>query len=205
MRDIKEVKEKIINLLGSVERKGIDKIIKYLSESDFFIAPASTRFHGNYQGGLAEHSLNVYQIFKRKNKEYDFGLSEDTIKIVSLLHDVCKINFYTVYDKNVNTAGPGEKPKWVKMPAYGVNDLLPIGHGEKSVIILQQFITLTKEEVLMIRWHMGGYESKENLNNVSAAWNMCKAATALHTADLESSYILEDHIEPGKDGQLKFK
>ena len=162
MKDIQEVKEKIINLLNNTERTGMPRLIKYLEESDFFVAPASTRFHGNYEGGLAEHSLNVYEIFKRKNIEYDFGLSEDTMKIAALLHDVCKINFYTVYDKNVNIAGAGEKPKWVKQPAYGVNDLIPIGHGEKSVIILQQFMKLTKEETILIRWHMGGYEPKEN-------------------------------------------
>ena len=205
MKDIQEVKEKIINLLNNTERTGMPRLIKYLEESDFFVAPASTRFHGNYEGGLAEHSLNVYEIFKRKNIEYDFGLSEDTMKIAALLHDVCKINFYTVYDKNVNIAGAGEKPKWVKQPAYGVNDLIPIGHGEKSVIILQQFMKLTKEETILIRWHMGGYEPKENYNNVSAAWNMYKSAVALHTADLEASYILEEHREPGEDkNQIKF-
>ncbi len=206
MKDIQEVKEKIIGLLSSTERKGMDRIIKYLEESDFFVAPASTRFHGNYSGGLAEHSLDVYEIFKRKNIEYDLGLSEDTMKIVALLHDTCKINFYTVYDKNVNIAGAGEKPKWIKTPAYGVNDLFPVGHGEKSVIVLQQFIRLTKDEVILIRWHMGGYEPSQNYNNISNAWNMCKAGVALHTADLESSYILEDHFEPGENNnQVKIK
>ena len=206
MKDIEEVKLKIIAILSRVERKGMENVIKYLEESDFFVAPASTRFHGNYAGGLAEHSLNVYEIFKRKNIEYDFGLSDDTTAIAALLHDVCKINFYTVYDKNVNVAGPGEKPKWIKTPAYGVNDIFPVGHGEKSVIILQRLMALTREEIILIRWHMGGYEPKENLNNVSAAWNLYKAGVALHTADLESSYLLEDHIEPGQDSnQLRFK
>jgi hypothetical protein len=133
------------------------------------------------------------------------GLSDDTVAIVSLLHDVCKIDFYTVYDKNVNIAGPGEKPKWVKMPAYGVKDSFPYGHGEKSVAILQYLIRLGRDEAIMIRWHMGGFEPKENHNNISEAWNMYKAGVALHTADLEASYILEEHIEPGKDGQIKFK
>lgn len=205
MKEIQQVKKEIISLLINIQRNGIDRVIKYLEESDFFVAPASTKYHGNYEGGLAEHSLNVYEVFKRKNVEYDLGLTEDTIRIVSILHDVCKINFYTVYDKNVNTAGPGEKPKWIKMPAYGVNDLFPVGHGEKSIIILQQFIRLTKEEIMMIRWHMGGYESKENYNNVSSAWNLCKAGVALHTADLEASYILEEHFEPGDNGQLKIR
>lgn len=206
MKDIQEVKKTVIELLNSTGRKGIDKAIKYMEESDFFVAPASTRFHGNYSGGLAEHSLNVYEIFKRKNVEYDLGLSEDTMKIVALLHDMCKINFYTVYDKNVNIAGAGKKPKWIKMPAYGVNDLFPVGHGEKSIIILQHFIRLSKEEIFMIRWHMGGYEPSQNYNNISNTWNMCKAGVALHTADLESSYILEEHFEPGEDkAQTKLK
>jgi hypothetical protein len=206
VRDIQEVKSKIISILSNVNRKGIENVIKYLEESDFFVAPASTRFHGNYQGGLAEHSLNVHEIFKRKNIEYDLGLSEDTMAITALLHDICKVDFYTVYDKNVNIAGPGEKPKWVKQPAYGVNDTFPVGHGEKSVIILQRLIALTREELILIRWHMGGYEPKENLNTISAAWNLYKAGVALHTADLESSYILEDHFEPGENpNQLKMK
>lgn len=206
MRNIEDVKDQIINLLSNTERKGMDNIIKYLIESDFFVAPASTKYHGNYAGGLAQHSLNVYNLFKKKNKEYDFGLSDDTLAITALLHDLCKVNFYTVYDKNVNTAASGEKPKWAKIPAYGVNDLFPVGHGEKSVIILQQFIRLTKSEVIIIRWHMGGFEPSQSYNNISASWNICNAAVALHTADLESSYILEDHFEPGEDNsQIKFK
>lgn len=189
-----EIKAKIIELLMSTERKGIDRVIKYLESSDFFEAPASTRYHGNYKGGLAEHSLNVYEIFKKKNVEYDFGLSDDTVKIVALLHDLCKANFYTVSSRNVKKNG-----KWIQVPYYAVDDQSPFGHGEKSVIILQQFIKLSKEEVLMIRWHMGGYEPSQNYNNISNAWNMCKAGVALHTADLESSYILETHFEPGEN------
>lgn len=154
---------------------------------------------------MAEHSLNVYETFNRKNKEYDFGLSYDTVAITSLLHDVCKVNFYTTYIKNVNIAGVGEKPVWRKQEVYGVDDQMPAGHGEKSVFILRQFINLTKEEVLLIRWHMGGYEPKENYNHISKAWNMYKAGVALHTADLEASYILETHVEPGENpNQLKF-
>ncbi|UZQ51607.1 HD domain-containing protein [Clostridium kluyveri] len=196
-----EIKAKIIELLSSTQRKGIDKVIKYLEDSDFFEAPASTRYHGNYKGGLAEHSLNVYEIFKRKNEIYDFGLSEDTVKIVALLHDICKTNFYTVSTRNVKKNG-----KWIQVPYYAVDDQVPFGHGEKSVILLQQFIRLSKEEVIMIRWHMGGYEPSQNYNSVSSAWNICKAGVALHTADLESSYILETHLEPGESTkQMSFK
>lgn len=204
MKDINSVKQQILDILKNVKRKNIESVINFLVEGDFFTAPASTRFHGNFEGGLAEHSLNVYEIFKRKNEIYDLGLSEDTVTIVSLLHDICKVDFYTVYDKNVNIAKAGEKPRWVKMPAYGVNDLFPAGHGEKSVIILQRLIGITREESLIIRWHMGGYEPKENYNSISIAWNMYKAGAALHTADLESSYILETHVEPGENpNQIK--
>lgn len=196
-----EIKDKIIELLSSTERKGIDKVIKYLEGSDFFEAPASTRYHGNYKGGLAEHSLNVYEIFKKKNEIYDFGLSDDTVKITALLHDICKTNFYTVSSRNMKKDG-----KWIKVPYYTVDDQVPFGHGEKSVILLQQFIRLSKEEVIIIRWHMGSYEPKENYNYISNSWNICKAGVALHTADLESSYILETHFEPGESAkQMSFK
>lgn len=189
-----EIKNKIIGLLSSVERNSMTRLIKYLEDSDFFEAPASTRYHGNYKGGLAEHSLNVYEIFKKKNVEYDFGLSDDTVKITALLHDLCKANFYTVSSKNVKKDG-----RWIKVPYYAVDDQIPFGHGEKSVILLQQFIRLSKEEILIIRWHMGGYEPSQNYNSISKAWNICKAGVALHTADLESSYILETHFEPGEN------
>ena len=120
-----EIKDKIIKLLSSTERKSIDKVIKYLEGSDFFEAPASTRYHGNYKGGLAEHSLNVYEIFKKKNEIYDFGLSDDTVKITALLHDICKTNFYTVSSRNMKKDG-----KWIKVPYYAVDDQVPFGHGE---------------------------------------------------------------------------
>jgi hypothetical protein len=196
-----EIKLKIIELLGSTERKGIDRVIKFLESSDFFEAPASTRYHGNYKGGLAEHSLNVYEIFKKKNIEYDFGLSDDTVKITTLLHDICKANFYTVSSRNMKKDG-----KWIQVPYYAVDDQVPFGHGEKSVIMLQQFIKLSREEVIIIRWHMGGYEPSQNYNSISKAWNICKAGCGLHTADLESSYILETHFEPGESTkQMSFK
>ena len=191
-KDIASIKDQIMNLLSNVTRPGMGKLITYLEQdTDFFIAPASTRFHGNYMGGLAEHSLNVYELFKKKNEQYDFGLSDDSVVIVSLLHDLCKANYYVESTRNVKKDG-----KWVQVPYYSVEDQTPFGHGEKSVILLQQFIRLSKEEVTLIRWHMGGYEPKENYNYVSAAWNMYKAGVALHTADLEASYILEKHVEP---------
>lgn len=187
-----QVKEEIIEILRATNREGIEDVIKYLEETDFFVAPASTRFHGNYDGGLAEHSLNVYKLLQAKNKQFDLGLAEDTIAITALLHDVCKINLYHKAMKNRQNP---KTLKWEKYQGYGYEDSFPVGHGEKSVIQLMHFIRLKKQEIAMIRWHMGGYEDKSQQNNLSAAWNMYPAGTALHTADLESSYILEEHKE----------
>lgn len=183
-------KEKFINLLLSTNREGIEKFIKWLDGTDFFTAPASTRFHSNYEGGLCQHSLNVYEIFKKKCQDNNVEMQEDNIIIAALLHDICKANFYVETTRNVKKDG-----KWIQVPYYTVEDKNPLGHGEKSCLILQTFIKLTKEELYCIRWHMGGYEPKENLNTVSAAWNMCKPAVLLHTADLEASYLMEEHRE----------
>lgn len=202
MKDIQEVKGEIINLLNSTERKGIDKVIKYLEESDFFVAPASTKYHGNYDGGLAEHSLNVRDLLKEKNERYNLGLGEDTINITGLLHDFCKINFYnkqTCWRKNDNN-------RWESYEGYKVQDDFPIGHGEKTVIMLQCFIRLTREEIIMMRWHMGNTEPKELLMTIGNAYSIVPAAVALHTADMEASYLLEEHFEPGENNnQMKFK
>lgn len=202
MKDIQEVKEKIISLLSSTERKGIDRVIKYLEESDFFVAPASTKYHGNYDGGLAEHSLNVRNLLKEKNEKFNLGLGEDTINIVGLLHDFCKINFYNkqaCWRKN-------DANRWESYDGYKVQDDFPIGHGEKSIIMLQCFIGLKKEEILMIRWHMGNSEPKEMQMNIGNAYKLVPAAAALHTADMEASYLLEEHIEPGQDpNQIRMK
>lgn len=202
MKDVQEVKSKIIELLSSTGRTGIERVIKYMEESDFFVAPASTKYHGNYDGGLAEHSLNVYELFKEKNERFNLGLSEETVIIAPILHDFCKINFYnkqTCWRKN-------DSNRWESYDGYKVQDDFPIGHGEKSIIMLQCFIRLTKEEILMIRWHMGNSEPNEMQMNISNAYKLVPAAAALHTADMEASYLLEEHIEPGEDpNQIKMK
>lgn len=182
--------EKFIELLRKTRREGIENLIKWLMGTDFFSAPASTRFHSNYEGGLCQHSLNVYEVFSKKCKDNRIGLSEDNIIIAALLHDICKANYYIATTRNVNKDG-----KWIKVPYYSVEDQNPLGHGEKSCLILQTFIKLTKEELYSIRWHMGGYEPKENLNTISTAWNVCRPAVLLHTADLEASYLMEEHRE----------
>lgn len=185
-----------IGLLKTVDRPGIDKLIEWLEKTDFFKAPASTKLHGDHEGGLVEHSLNVYKILDSKvkfSKPFDMAINynEDTIKIVSLLHDVCKINYYQTDFRNVKN----EKGVWERVPYYKVNDTLPYGHGEKSVMMISKFIDLTMPEMYAIRWHMGFTEPKKLYGTISEAFNRCPLALALHEADLEASYILEKKEE----------
>lgn len=180
--NLDEKKKRYIELLEESDRKGIDDLIKWLEKSDFFEAPASTKYHNSFEGGLLAHSLNVYD--NLINADLDHG--KDTLIIVSLLHDICKANFYSTSQRNVKKDG-----KWIQEPYYTIDDQFPIGHGEKSVIIAMRFIELTEEEIAAIRWHMGAYEPKENYNSLAAAFNKYPLALKLHIADLKATYINE--------------
>ena len=181
------MKERFLELLRSTNREGIEELIKFLESSDFFTAPASTKFHGDYEGGLLEHSLKVYDILyeKVKNPGIDLNVSEDTIKIVALLHDICKVNFYKIDYRNAKNA----LGVWEKVPYYTVEDTIPYGHGEKSVMMLTEYIKLTGEEKYAIRWHMGFSEPKENYAPLGLAFKKYPLALMLHEADLEASYF----------------
>lgn len=183
---MEETKGRILELLKSTERPGIDKVIEFLESSDFFTAPASTKYHSSYAGGLADHSLNVYKIFEHKNRIYKLNLETPTIIICGLLHDICKVNFYKKGSRNVKEYG-----QWIAKEIWEVEDTNPLGHGEKSVIILQQWITLTQFELMAIRWHMGLSEGKDSSLSLHAAWDVMPGIILLHTADVESSYLIE--------------
>lgn len=183
------MKEKFIELLRSTKRDGIDELISFLEKTDFFKAPASTKFHGSHEEGLLEHSLKVYEIldYKAKNNVLNLQISDDTIKIVSLLHDICKVNFYKVDYRNAkNSLG-----EWEKVPYYTVDDLIPYGHGEKSVMMISEYLKLTPEEKYSIRWHMGYTEPKELYNTIGAAYKKYPLALLMHEADLESTYFFD--------------
>ena len=177
----------------NVKREGADKLLAYLTSdaSDFFRAPASTRFHGAYPGGLLEHSLNVYDclcdILARPRYKEVYGVSypEESIAISALLHDLCKVNFYVESTRNVKENGV-----WKEVPFYTINDRLPYGHGEKSVYIISGFMKLTRDEAFAIRYHMG-FSGNEDANSVGTAFQMFPLAFALSTADMEASYFLE--------------
>lgn len=196
-----EVREKIITALKEVKRKGIENLIDYISnKSDFFTAPASAKYHSNYETGLAEHSWLVRELFDGKNKQFQLGLPEDTITICSIGHDLCKCNFYKKGFKNVkdgkkmNNFGK-EVDNWVEKEVWEIDDQLPLSHGHKSIILLQRFIPLSEFEVLAIAWHMGLPEEYEMKMAYSKACEKYPAIIALHTADVESSYLLEKIIK----------
>lgn len=182
------MEKKILRELASVNRPGIPALFDFLRTSDFFEAPASTEFHLCCPGGLAQHSMNVYMELKSINEKYSLHLCEDSIVICALLHDICKTNFYAREKRNKKVDG-----KWEEREVYVVRDSAPLGHGEKSVIILQKFIALTHDEQLAIRWHMGawdtdGYSQKRTLGQ---AIDGCKLLKALMLADQSASYFLE--------------
>lgn len=192
---IENNKQQIIDIYRNyVKREGSDKLLDYLiNKSDFFTAPASTRFHGAYDGGLAQHSLNVYNCFKaylerdRVRELYNLNASDETIAVCALLHDICKVNVYTRGTRNVKNEETGQ---WEKVPTFFFNDGLPYGHGEKSVYMITGFMRLTREEAFAIRYHMG-FSGEENANNVGKAFEMFPLAFALSTADMEATYFLD--------------
>ena len=183
------MKEEFRNLLLSVNREGMDKLLEFIDATDFYTAPASTRFHGSYEGGLLEHSLKVYEILKEKVKHtpIEMEVSEDTLIISALLHDICKVKYYKVDYRNAKN----DRGEWEKVPYYTVEDTIPYGHGEKSVMMLTEYIKLTPEEKYAIRWHMGFTEPKEQYSTISAAYKKYPLALLLHEADLESTYFFD--------------
>ncbi len=183
------MKEEFIKLLKTINRDGIDEIIAFLEKSDFFKAPASTRFHGSHEGGLMEHSMKVYEILVHKvnNSVIPIEVKSETLIIIALLHDICKTNFYKVDYRN----SKNEYGEWVKVPYYTIEDTIPYGHGEKSVMMITEFMKLTSEEKYCIRWHMGFTEPKELYGTIGEAYKKYPLALLLHEADLEASYFYD--------------
>lgn len=163
--------------------------MEYLNKTDFYTAPASTKYHESYDGGLVEHS---YKVFKQLQAEvhsyqlnYDGVINPESVAIVGLFHDLCKMGFYKKEMRNTKD----ESGKWIQVPYYTVDDQFPFGHGDKSVILLREFIDLTIDEMLAIRWHMGGFEPKENHSSIGKAYEMCPLAVLLQVADMKATYL----------------
>lgn len=192
-------KEKFIDIYNAyIKREGADKLLEWLTSpaSDFFTAPASTRYHNAWEGGLCAHSLNVYECLRdylgREKVKKEFGLlySPESIAIVALLHDLCKVNIYKVSTRNVKD----EFGRWKTVPYYEFDDQLPYGHGEKSVYMISAYMKLTREEAFAIRYHMG-FSEEGNARNVGAAFEKFPLALALSIADTEAAYYVETERE----------
>ncbi len=192
------VKEEFIEVYkNKITRDGSIKLLDWLEKSDFFTAPASTRRHSAYEGGLAKHSLNVYmRLIKLLESEYGDNwkdtVSEESVAIMGLLHDICKVNTYVVDMRNVKVDGA-----WIQKPYYKVEDSLPYGHGEKSVYMISGFMRLTREEALAINWHMGEYDNRVMngsymLSDVFYKYPICFLT---HLADLTATYLDEEVSE----------
>ncbi len=190
------VKEEFIEVFEkNITRDGNKELLKWLLSSDFFTAPASTKFHSAYEGGLAEHSLKVYKRFLKMiiseyGDNYTNVISNESIALIGLLHDVCKVHCYKVDYRNVKD----ENGNWTKQPYYTFDEELPYGHGEKSVYIISSFVKLTREEAIAINWHMGGFDARVRNGgaSLSDAYYKFPIAAIFNSADTLSTYLDEE-------------
>ncbi len=200
--------------MARVKRPGVDKLMDYIRKSDFYTAPASTKFHLSCEGGLLQHSLNVLDALRGlldENQVNEDGtemwfyivaghpviqISDESLIIIALLHDICKTYFYSTSTRNVKNEKTG---KWEKVPFYTVNDLMPLGHGPKSAMLVKNYIHLTSEEMYAIWWHMGFTDQNTDTLSLTAAIQKYPIIWALHTADMMASSFMEDK-DGNKDG-----
>ena len=192
------MKNRYIELWQSVKRDGVPELLAWLETTDFYTAPCSTKYHLSREGGLLEHSMNVY-VALNDSLHYRgtdaLKTDQESVIISALAHDFCKINFYGIEMKNVQD----DKGKWSKQPRYIVKDQFPFGHGEKSALFVNRFIKLRVSEHMAIRWHMGGFtpgiQDWSLSQGIGDAFRAYPLALFLHLADMEATYALE-----GKEG-----
>ena len=191
---LEEIKDEFLQIYyDNIERDGAEALLDYLERSDFFTAPASSRSHSAYEGGLCQHSINVYKRFV-KLLENEYGqnwenvISKESVAIIALLHDICKVNYYATELRNVKKDG-----QWVQEPFYKIEDALPYGHGEKSVYMISGFMKLTREEAMEINWHMGGFDprAKDFSLMLSNVYYKYPTAFIFHIADNMATYLDE--------------
>lgn len=191
--------------LAKVQRPGMDKLLEYIQKSDFYKAPASTKYHLAAPGGLLQHSLNVLDALRgllswRSDGVWEYRaagkvvdtIPDDSVIMMALLHDICKTHFYGTSTRNQKNDNTG---KWEKVPFYTVNDMMPLGHGPKSAMIVKQYTTLTSQEMYAIWHHMGMNGNYENDNAVGKSIEMYPAVLALQTADMMASRFMEGEKE----------
>lgn len=182
---------------ANIKREGGDRFLEWLESTDFFTCPASTKFHSNFEGGLCEHSINVYKrlvalVKAEYGAEYQRVVSDESLAIMGLLHDVCKVDTYKTEYRNVKVDGV-----WTQQPYFSVQDDLPYGHGEKSVYMINGYIHLTREEAMAINWHMSGFDVRVKGGSyaISDAYYKYPVAVLLAMADMMASYLDEKIVK----------
>ena len=195
--DSKYIKEEFIAIYReNIKRPGADKLLEYLLSSDFFIAPASSKYHNNFEGGLAEHSINVYKRLKKLIDNEDSmykKYNDESIAIIGLLHDLCKINFYKLDYKNQKING-----QWESVQYYKIDEVYPFGHGEKSVYIINRYMALNPIEALAINWHMGPYDQRvkgQSPQTLEQAFKIDKICFLTYVADSMATYLDEESTD----------
>lgn len=188
-----ENREKFMELMRKTERAGVEDMLKWLDTTDFYSAPASTRYHGSYPGGLVQHTLNVAYELKQLVDFYEVEIPKDSILICALGHDFCKINTYKETIVNVPPQR-SKSGKWEQQQGYKKDEYLKLGHGAKSLSTLQDFITLKDYEKEAIYWHMGAFDLGQynNINDLSKTFEENPLAFLLHIADMCVTYIIEN-------------
>ena len=191
-----ENREKFMELMRKTERAGVEDMLKWLDTTDFYSAPASTRYYGSYPGGLVQHTLNVAYELKQLVDFYDMKIPKDSILICALGHDFCKINTYKETIVNVPPQRT-KSGKWEQQQGYKKDEYLKLGHGAKSLSTLQDFITLKDYEKEAIYWHMGAFDLGQynNINDLSKTFEENPLAFLLHIADMCVTYIIENERE----------
>ncbi|MDR0384401.1 MAG: HD domain-containing protein [Christensenellaceae bacterium] len=186
-----EAREEFIQIYTqNIKREGAAELLEFIKTTDFFTSPASTRFHGNFEGGLLQHSIKVYKRLVKLVQDENIDISPESVAIIALLHDICKANTYKIEMRNSKVNN-----EWVKVPYYTYNDSLPYGHGEKSVYIVSGFMKLTRDEAMSINWHMGAFDARNNnltSSTLAKAFQMYPIAFLTHVADLISAYLDEE-------------
>lgn len=180
-------KEEFIQIYNEyITRRGAAELLEWIQKTDFFTAPASTKYHCACENGLVMHSVSVFRTMVEKHFDEETD-SMESFAICALLHDLCKAQFYKVSSRNVKNDETGQ---WEKVPFYAIEDTFPYGHGEKSVFLIERFMRLRLDEAMAIRWHMGGFDDNNGMY-VSKAYDKYPLAVKLHLADLESTYLRE--------------
>lgn len=178
--------KEIDTLLRSLPRPGIANLADWLKTTDFYTAPASSKYHLNSEGGLAAHSLNVYRRLKKMVEEGLLKLEPETIAITAILHDLCKVNFYKKEVRAVSVDGDMKN-----RDVWTIEDPFPVGHGDKSCYLVQRYIQLTEEEYAMIRHHMGPVQGGGYPEPFSACAGLYPGVAAIYIADLQAAYLIE--------------